>query len=111
MQAQHTAVRGFDWHFGDRRRSDDLKVMGGASDRAGSGPSCRHLSTRGPSFFCVFLSQPASALVKLQVVERLAEYGVRFIAMRCAGFDRVDLEAVYKYGLQIARVPTYSPHR
>lgn len=35
--------------------------------------------------------------------------GVKFVAMRCAGFDRVDLEALYALGMKIARVPTYSP--
>lgn len=29
----------------------------------------------------------------LKVIEKLAEAGVKFIAMRCAGFDRVDVEA------------------
>lgn len=33
----------------------------------------------------------------------------RFVAMRCAGFDRVDLKACEKAGIVVARVPTYSP--
>lgn len=43
------------------------------------------------------------------VLERLAEGGVKTIAMRCAGFDRVDLEAAQRLGLTVVRVPTYSP--
>jgi lactate dehydrogenase-like 2-hydroxyacid dehydrogenase len=31
------------------------------------------------------------------------------IAMRCAGFDRVDLKAAEEHGIKVARVPTYSP--
>jgi hypothetical protein len=34
---------------------------------------------------------------------------VKMIAMRCAGFDRVDLAACADYGIKVARVPTYSP--
>lgn len=33
----------------------------------------------------------------------------RFVAMRCAGFDRVDLQACEAAGIAVARVPTYSP--
>ena len=45
-----------------------------------------------------------------QVLEQLAGAGVRFIAMRCAGFDKVDLPAAERLGIQVARVPSYSPH-
>jgi lactate dehydrogenase-like 2-hydroxyacid dehydrogenase len=44
-----------------------------------------------------------------QVVKKLAKFGVKMIAMRCAGFDRVDLAACADYGIKVARVPTYSP--
>jgi D-lactate dehydrogenase len=35
---------------------------------------------------------------------------VRLIAMRCAGFDRVDLAACARHGIRVVRVPTYSPN-
>jgi D-lactate dehydrogenase len=35
---------------------------------------------------------------------------VKLIALRCAGFNNVDLEAAHKFGLQVVRVPAYSPH-
>jgi D-lactate dehydrogenase len=44
-----------------------------------------------------------------QIVAKLAKGGVKLIAMRCAGYDRVDLAACEKYGIKVARVPTYSP--
>ena len=44
-----------------------------------------------------------------QVLRRLAEGGVRCIAMRCAGFDLVDVAAAKKLGIKVVRVPTYSP--
>ncbi|BDA47224.1 2-hydroxyacid dehydrogenase homolog [Coccomyxa sp. Obi] len=43
------------------------------------------------------------------VVGKLAEAGVKFVAMRCAGFDRVDIKACQEAGIAVARVPTYSP--
>lgn len=36
------------------------------------------------------------------------EAGVRMIALRCAGFDRVDLKAAEQHGITVARVPAYS---
>jgi len=44
-----------------------------------------------------------------EVVARLAQAGVKLIALRCAGFDRVDLEACEKHGIRVVRVPTYAP--
>ena len=45
----------------------------------------------------------------LQAVAKLAQCGVKLIAMRCAGFDRVDLQACKEHGIKVTRVPTYSP--
>jgi lactate dehydrogenase-like 2-hydroxyacid dehydrogenase len=44
-----------------------------------------------------------------QVVNQLKQCGVKMIAMRCAGYDRVDLQACEAEGIQVTRVPTYSP--
>ncbi|MBD1576476.1 MULTISPECIES: 2-hydroxyacid dehydrogenase [Vibrio] len=54
---------------------------------------------------CAFVNDDLSA----PVLERLAKQGTKLIAMRCAGFDRVDLEAAKRLGLQVVRVPAYSP--
>lgn len=40
----------------------------------------------------------------------LAEGGTRIVALRCAGFNHVDLLAAERLGLTVARVPAYSPH-
>lgn len=48
-------------------------------------------------------------LCPLQAVRELAADGVKLIAMRCAGFDRVDLKACAQHGIKVVRVPTYSP--
>lgn len=55
---------------------------------------------------CLFVNDTADreALVVLYMG------GVKMVAMRCAGFDRVDLKALEAFGMSIARVPAYSPY-
>jgi D-lactate dehydrogenase len=55
---------------------------------------------------CVFVNDR----VDRPVVEALVEEGVRHIALRCAGFNNVDLEAAKEHGITVTRVPAYSPH-
>jgi D-lactate dehydrogenase len=40
----------------------------------------------------------------------LRDGGVRLIALRCAGFNQVDLAAARDLGLTVTRVPDYSPY-
>lgn len=54
---------------------------------------------------CAFVNDDLSR----SVLEKLASQGTKLIAMRCAGFDRVDLKAAKELGLQVVRVPAYSP--
>lgn len=44
------------------------------------------------------------------VIERLRSGKTRLAALRCAGFNNVDLHAARELGLALARVPAYSPH-
>ena len=39
----------------------------------------------------------------------LSENGVIMIAMRCAGFNNVDIKSYVQYGVKVVRVPAYSP--
>jgi D-lactate dehydrogenase len=55
---------------------------------------------------CVFVHDQLNA----EVLKTLADQGTRLIALRCAGFNNVDLAAAEKYGLTIVRVPAYSPY-
>ncbi len=55
---------------------------------------------------CVFVHDQLSE----EVIRKLAEGGTRLIALRCAGFNNVDLAAAEKAGLRVVRVPAYSPH-
>ncbi len=54
---------------------------------------------------CVFVNDKLTA----DVIDALAERGVKIIALRCAGFNNVDLEAAKRNGIQVCRVPAYSP--
>ncbi len=54
---------------------------------------------------CVFVNDKLNA----EVLEILAAKGVKIIALRCAGFNNVDLETAKRLGLSVCRVPAYSP--
>ena len=54
---------------------------------------------------CLFVNDKADK----QTIEQLASNGIKLIALRCAGFNNVDLEAASKNNIKIVRVPAYSP--
>lgn len=54
---------------------------------------------------CVFVND----VVNASVIKELAIRKVKVIALRCAGFNNVDLEAAKKMGIRVCRVPAYSP--
>lgn len=68
------------------------------------GPHIVHAITAADAV-CVFVNDKVNA----DVIKVLAEKGTKIIALRCAGFNNVDLEAAKKYGLKVCRVPAYSP--
>lgn len=55
---------------------------------------------------CAFVNDDIST----PVVARLAGAGVQMVAMRCSGFNNVDLDACREHGIAVVRVPAYSPH-
>lgn len=54
---------------------------------------------------CVFVNDR----VNKEVIECLASKGVKIIALRCAGFNNVDLNAAKENNIKVCRVPAYSP--
>lgn len=48
-------------------------------------------------------------VINKEVIDKLIEYGVRLVCLRCAGFNNVDLEYA-KGRISIVRVPAYSPY-
>lgn len=55
---------------------------------------------------CVFVHDD----LPRQVLQQLFDKGVRLVALRCAGFNNVNLDAAREFGLTVVRVPAYSPH-
>jgi D-lactate dehydrogenase len=78
-----------DWHFHDFRLT----------------AATAHVCRQTPAV-CVFVNDRADRAA----LEQLHAGGVRLIALRCAGFNNVDLAAARELGLQVVRVPAYSPH-
>ncbi|MDP4536437.1 2-hydroxyacid dehydrogenase [Alkalimonas collagenimarina] len=77
-----------DFHYLDMRLSSDSVQLAAGSDA-----------------ICTFVNDDLSATV----LQQLSENGIRMIALRCAGFNNVDLEAAKSLGIRVARVPAYSP--
>ena len=63
-------------------------------------------SAQGAGVVCVFVNDKLDE----PCLQALAACGVRLVALRCAGFNNVDLKAARSLGLKVVRVPAYSPH-
>jgi D-lactate dehydrogenase len=59
----------------------------------------------GADAVCVFVNDTVDAAT----LERLGACGVRAVALRCAGFNNVDVDAAHRLGVVVVRVPAYSP--
>lgn len=75
-------------YFGDRLNEESVRLA------------------KGMDAVCVFVDD----ICDRQVIDKLKEYGVKLIALRCAGFNNVDLQEAVHSGIPVVRVPAYSPH-
>lgn len=64
------------------------------------------LLVQGATVVCVFVNDPLTA----DIIAEMGRLGVKLIALRCAGFNNVDLAAAQQAGIRVVRVPAYSPH-
>ena len=55
---------------------------------------------------CVFVNDD----VCKEVIDRLCDYGIKLIALRCAGYNNVDVKYAKEKGLHLVHVPAYSPY-
>jgi D-lactate dehydrogenase len=62
--------------------------------------------TEGFESVCVFVNDQLDASVLIG----LKKAGVKHIALRCAGFNNVDIASADELGLTVSRVPAYSPY-
>jgi len=61
---------------------------------------------RGTEAISLFTSDDASAVV----LEKLKDIGIKYIALRTAGYNNVAVEKAAELGIKVARVPAYSPY-
>jgi D-lactate dehydrogenase len=92
----------YDRQYLDAAASDDVAMHYFEAQLRGETATLAH----GFPAVCVFVNDNLDA----DCIAELAEGGVRLIALRCAGFNNVDLTAAARHGMSVARVPGYSPH-
>jgi D-lactate dehydrogenase len=83
------ACAAIDWNFHEFRLSKDT-ALAATNARA----------------VCLFVNDCADR----EVLSLLKKNGVQMVAMRCAGFNNVDLAAAKELAIPVVRVPSYSPH-
>lgn len=69
------------------------------------GPHVVNAVDQNTEVVCAFVNDKLNA----EVIEVLESKGVKIIALRCAGFNNVDLEVAKSKGIRVCRVPAYSP--
>jgi D-lactate dehydrogenase len=84
-----SAVGAVDWQFEPGRLTPDTARLAAGFDAA-----------------CIFVNDSADG----RTLQVLAECGVRLLALRCAGYDHVDLTTARQQQISVVRVPAYSPH-
>ena len=100
----------FSTHSYDRRFLEAANEAAGSPHRfawieARLTPETARLA-QGSAAACLFVNDSADRAS----LALLAEVGVRFLALRSAGFNHVDLVAAQRLGIAVGRVPAYSPH-
>lgn len=55
---------------------------------------------------CVFVNDD----VNKDVIDKLCEYGIKLIALRCAGYNNVDVKYAKEKQMHLVHVPAYSPY-
>jgi D-lactate dehydrogenase len=85
---QHAANSEIEWRFVDWRLSTETAA-----------------SAEGARAVCIFVNDCADRTC----LEALASRGVKHVALRCAGYNSIDIDAATNLGFSVTRVPAYSP--
>src|SRR5688572_22613198 len=80
---------GIEWRFLDFRLTRDTAA-----------------TAKGAEAVCVFVNDRLDR----DCLEALVANGVKLVALRCTGFNNVDLTAAKELGITVTRVPVYSPY-
>ncbi|MBT0723064.1 2-hydroxyacid dehydrogenase [Rosenbergiella sp. S61] len=59
----------------------------------------------GHQAVCLFVNDECDQTI----LAELHRLGIRVVALRCAGFDNIDLSSAHRLGIDVVRVPAYSP--
>ncbi|MEO6538988.1 MAG: 2-hydroxyacid dehydrogenase, partial [Ferruginibacter sp.] len=62
--------------------------------------------SEGCDAVCIFVNDDGSK----EVLQKLAGFKIKYLLLRSAGFNHVDLKAARQSGIRVARVPEYSPY-
>jgi D-lactate dehydrogenase len=84
-----SANHGIEWHFHEFRLTEDSAS-----------------AVKNARAVCVFVNDQLNR----PCLEALARQGVELVALRCSGFNNVDLDSAKELKLTVTRVPVYSPH-
>jgi D-lactate dehydrogenase len=84
-----TTAQPIDWRFHEFRLNADTAS-----------------TAEGALAVCVFVNDHLDR----PCLEKLVDLGIQLVALRCAGFNNVDLAAARELGIAVTRVPAYSPH-
>lgn len=103
MKVAVFSTRNYDRQFLDRANAAGKHEL--IYFETGLEPKTALLADSCPAI-CAFVNDDLGA----ETLKLLAEQGVRFIALRCTGFNNVDLKAAAELGIQVARVTVYSPY-
>jgi D-lactate dehydrogenase len=80
---------GLKWHFFDFRLN---------AETAATAAGCKVV--------CAFVNDQLDRAC----LEALSKQGIDYVALRCAGYNQVDVDAAREFGIKVTRVPAYSPH-
>ena len=86
---QASANHGIEWHFLEFRLTQDTAY-----------------AAKNARAVCVFVNDQLNRLC----LEQLATQRVELVALRCTGFNNLDIDAARELKLTVTRVPVYSPH-
>lgn len=103
MKVSIFSTKSYDHHFftlANERHHHELNFL---ESRLNHQIACLAKNTAA---ICIFVNDD----VNKDTLETLAANGLRLIALRCAGYNNVDIQAAKKLGIKIVRVPAYSPY-
>jgi len=102
MKTALFSTKSYDREYFDQCNIDDKNTLTYFEESLN--PNTADLA-KGYEAVCVFVNDKLDK----QTIVKLSENGVKLIALRCAGFNNVDLDTAFNKKIKVVRVPAYSP--